>query len=141
MQRGVSINNMKKADQSAATRRIILTAAARCFVEKGYSACSMQDNAKRAGPSKDAIYGHFSGKEELFRPIILVQHEYGAEKAREVAQGELYEQGIIRFMAECIKDSDFPIDRRLWAEILAVAARDKKMKNAFLESEKSSPFF
>lgn len=132
---------MKKADQSAATRKIVLDAAARCFAEKGYSACSMQDIAERSGVSKGAIYGHFAGKEELFRTIITLQHDYGAEKARQMAHGQMYVQAIIDFMAECIKDSAFPIDHRLWAEVLAVAARDGDMKKAFLESEKKARHF
>ena len=127
---------MKKADQSASTRKIILDAAARCFAEKGYSACSMQEIAERAHVSKGAIYGHFSSKEELFRTIITMQHEYGAAKAREVAQGATYADGIVRFMAECIKDRDFPIDHRLWTEVLAVSARDEEMRQSFLESER-----
>ena len=127
---------MKKSDQSASTRKIILDAAAQCFAEKGYSACSMQEIADRAHVSKGAIYGHFSSKEELFRTIITMQHEYGAAKAREVAQGATYGEGIVRFMAECIKDRDFPIDHRLWTEVLAVSARDEEMRQSFLESEK-----
>ena len=127
---------MKKADQSASTRKIILDAAARCFAEKGYSACSMQEIAERAHMSKGAIYGHFSSKEELFRTIITMQHEYGAAKAREVARGGTYAEGIVRFMAECIKDRHFPIDHRLWTEVLAVSARDEEMRQSFLESEK-----
>lgn len=132
---------MKKADQSASTRKTILAAAARCFAEKGYSACSMRDIAEYSGVSKGAIYGHFSGKEELFRTIITLQHDYGAEKAREIAAGGSYLQGIINFMAECIRDSAFPIDHRLWVEVLAVAARDEEMKAAFLESEKNARHF
>ena len=132
---------MKKSDQSASTRKAILVAAASCFAEKGYSACSMRDIAERSGVSKGAIYGHFSGKEQLFRTIITLQHDYGAEKAREFAAGSSYLQGIINFMAECIKDSAFPIDHRLWAEALAVAARDREMKAAFLESEKIARHF
>ncbi len=129
---------MKKADQSATTRKIILATAAACFAEKGYSACSMQEIAERSGISKGAIYGHFKSKEELFRTIITLQHDYGAEKAREVAQAASCTQAIIRFMAECIKDSAFPIDHRLWAEVLAVAARDEEMKKSFLESERKA---
>lgn len=132
---------MKKAEQSTITRKNILIAAAQCFAEKGYSACSMQEIAERAGVTKGAIYGHFSGKEELFRTIITLQHEYGAEKALRIADGESYVQGIIHFMAECIRDSAFPIDHRLWAEVLAVAARDNKLKKAFLVSERKARHF
>lgn len=132
---------MKKSDQAVATRKTIIDAAAKCFAEKGYSACSMQEIADCSGMSKGAIYGHFSGKEELFCTIIALQHDYGAQKAREAAAGCSYIKGIIKYMIECIKDSAFPIDHRLWAEVLAVAARDAKMKQAFLEGEKKARYF
>lgn len=132
---------MKKADQSAATRESILAAAGQCFAEKGFSGCSMRDIAMSSGVSKGAIYGHFSSKEELFRTIIVAQHEYGAKKAAEMARGENYVKAIIRFMAECIKDSAFPIDHRLWAEVLAVAARDPEMRRAFLDSDRKARHF
>ena len=132
---------MKKAEQADKTRETIIAAAAVCFAEKGYSECSMRDIAARSGVSKGAIYGHFASKEELFRAIIVRQHEYGAKKAREAADGRGYVNAIIDFMAECVKDSTFPIDHRLWIEVLAVSARDGEAREAFLASEKKARRF
>ncbi len=127
---------MKKSEQAKLTREKIIKAAAECFAKKGYSACSMQDIADFCGVSKGALYGHFSSKEDLFKLIINMEHGRGAERALKATQKGPYIEAIISFMGECIQNSGFPIDHRLWAEALAVASRDQAMRQAFMESEK-----
>ncbi|HET7419053.1 MAG TPA: TetR/AcrR family transcriptional regulator [Candidatus Dormibacteraeota bacterium] len=49
----------------------IREAATALFLEKGYAATTMDDIAGRAGVSKQTIYTHFPGKEELFSDLVL----------------------------------------------------------------------
>ncbi|HYL08942.1 MAG TPA: TetR/AcrR family transcriptional regulator [Candidatus Udaeobacter sp.] len=49
----------------------IREAAAALFLEKGYQATSMDDVAAAAQVSKQTIYTHFAGKEELFADLVL----------------------------------------------------------------------
>ncbi len=58
------------------TRQSILTAAYTLFVEQGFHATSMRQIANRAGIALGGIYNHFSGKEDLFRSIVLERHPY-----------------------------------------------------------------
>ena len=132
---------MKKTEQARLTREKIFKAAGECFAQKGYSACSMQDIAEIAEVSKGALYGHFSSKEELFKLIIISEHERGAQRARIAADHGPYIDAIISFMRECIEDFGFPIDHRLWIEALAVASRDPEMRQAFIQSEKIARSF
>ena len=48
-------------------RERILLAAARCFARDGFHATSMDDVIAEAGLSAGAVYGYYSGKEELVR--------------------------------------------------------------------------
>lgn len=132
---------MKKSEQASITRRAVIRAAAECFAEKGYSECSMLDIAKRCGMSKGAIYGHFSGKEELFKTMMAMEHARGAERAMKAAEQGPFIDGIINFMSDCIRDWGFPMDHRLWIEMLAVASRNAEMKSAFMESERKARNF
>lgn len=132
---------MKKSEQAAIARDAIIRAAAKCFAEKGYSECSMRDIAKCSGLSKGAIYGHFPGKEELFKTMMVMEHSRGAERAMMAAAQGPYIDGIINFMAGCIRDWGFPMDHRLWIEMLAVASRDSEMKAAFMDSERKARDF
>lgn len=120
-----------REEQRQATREKLLTAAARCFAAKGYSACSVSDIAREAGLSQGALYVHFKGKEELFKAMIAGEHAQGAEKAESAARSASPLDGVIGVLTDCIRDVGFPVDHRLWTEILAVAARDEVVREVF----------
>lgn len=126
-----------KEKQKQDTRGKLLTAAALCFAEKGYSGCSISDIAKRAKVAQGTMYVHFMNKEALFKTMIEEEHAQGAEKARQAAQVKPYLSGILGIMTDCIRNVGFPVDHRLWAEILAVAARDPVIRESFAASDKA----
>lgn len=51
-------------------RQAILGAPKRLFLERGYSATSIEDVARAASVSKVAVYSHFGGKPELFAESV-----------------------------------------------------------------------
>lgn len=130
-----------RAEQKQNTRQKILKAAAACFAEQGYSGCSVADIMERAGMSKGCMYVHFNSKEELFKAMIESEHQSGAERAQKAGHKKPYLDGIIWYMKECTKNSGFPMDHRLWTEVLAVAARDKTVRKTFLASERNGRKF
>jgi AcrR family transcriptional regulator len=52
------------------SRADILEAAAHCFMERGYSATSIDDVARRLGATKGRIYHHYSSKSDLFADVF-----------------------------------------------------------------------
>lgn len=48
----------------------IVDAAAHVFLHSGYSGASMDEIAGRSGVSKQTVYKHFAGKEDLFTAVI-----------------------------------------------------------------------
>lgn len=126
-----------REEQKQNTRGKLLTAAALCFAEKGYSGCSIADIAKRAEVAQGTMYVHFKSKEALFKTMIEEEHAQGAEKARRAAGMAPYLTGILSVMTDCVRDVGFPVDHRLWTEILAVAARDPGVREAFAASDKA----
>jgi AcrR family transcriptional regulator len=58
------------ATKGEATRSLILQAAYRLFLEKGYSAASMRDIVAASGITMGGIYNHFSGKEQIFDAVF-----------------------------------------------------------------------
>ena len=68
----------------AARRDEIVAAALRCFAAKGYHRTSMADVIEESGLSAGAIYGYFTGKQELFAAV--------AGRILEARQGELEQQ-------------------------------------------------
>ena len=51
-------------------RREILDAAANCFMERGYSAASIDEVARRLGSTKGRIYHHYASKADLFADVF-----------------------------------------------------------------------
>ena len=69
-------------------RTAILDAAGKIFLRYGYKKTSMDDLARAAGLSRQALYLHFTSKEDLFRAAILKiieddRQAYRASLARE----------------------------------------------------------
>lgn len=127
---------VKREVQKERTRRKLLVSAAKCFAEKGFDGCSVADIAGEAGMSQGSLYVHFSSKEDLFKCMIRQEHGEGAVKLREAAEKAPSLDALMELLAQCIRDVGFPIDHRLWTEILAVAARNETIRVAFLESDR-----
>lgn len=127
---------MKREEQKALSRRKLLESAAKCFAEKGYDGCSVADIASAAGMSQGNLYIHFASKEELFKTMIQQEHGEAAEKMRHAASETPSLQFILDSLHKCIRDVGFPVDHRLWTEILTVSARDETIRAAFLASDR-----
>lgn len=56
------------------TRNAILQAGTKLFIERGFTACSVQDVTDAAGVPKGSFYNHFKSKEALAAEILI---EYG----------------------------------------------------------------
>jgi AcrR family transcriptional regulator len=63
-------NSPRRAEQAAATRRAVLTAARELFVSNGYSATTIADIAERARVSLDTIYATVGRKPALLRELV-----------------------------------------------------------------------
>jgi AcrR family transcriptional regulator len=59
-----------RAEQRARTRELLVAAAERVFVSKGFHASSVEDVAEEAGFSKGAVYSNFESKDELFLSVL-----------------------------------------------------------------------
>ncbi|MDO9128323.1 MAG: TetR/AcrR family transcriptional regulator [Anaerolineales bacterium] len=58
------------------TRRAVMDAAYRLFMEQGFHATSMRQIADRAGLALGGIYNYFRGKDEVFVAVLLDHHPY-----------------------------------------------------------------
>ena len=128
---------MIRQQQKRDTRAKLLAAAATCFAEKGYAGCSVADIARQAGVAQGAMYVHFKNKEALFIAMIAGEHAQGTEKARQALEVPPFLKGIVGIMESSIRDVGFPVDHRLWTEILAVTAREPAIRKAFAASDKA----
>lgn len=125
----------RRIQQGLRTRENILETAAQCFAEKGYDGCSMDYLAESAGLTKGGLYAHFHSKEELFTAMLRRDHERAIARAEKSMANPPYLDGLVWYVLECIRNSSFPIDHRLWVEVLAVTARNSAIRDSFAASE------
>lgn len=125
----------KKKLQAIRTREILLETGMRCFGENGYSGCSLDIIAQAAGITKGAIYTHFKSKSELFISIIYHAYNRAIGRTRELKANLQLVDALIELLYECFHNPEFPIDHKLWGEILAVANREDEVKKIFLKCQ------
>ena len=68
--------------KSEATRRKILDAAARAFLQKGYEATTLQEIAEAASMQAGSLYYHFASKEQLLEAVFDIGMRRVVEAAR-----------------------------------------------------------
>jgi AcrR family transcriptional regulator len=66
-------------------REQILSAARKCFVERGYHPTRMEDIAATAGLSKGGVYFHFDSKREVFDALVEEEYQRSLEVMRDIA--------------------------------------------------------
>jgi AcrR family transcriptional regulator len=77
----MSTRRSRRAERKEETRRELIAAAARVFVEDGFQGASLDRIARDAGFTTGAIYWHFGGKDELF---LAVFEEYALSRVSEL---------------------------------------------------------
>jgi len=81
----------------------IMLAAAKCFSEKGFHACSMQDICHEAELSPGAVYSYFQGKEQIIQSMV----ESSKARQDEVFARLNIETGSVRAAIGQLKDFYF----------------------------------
>jgi AcrR family transcriptional regulator len=114
---------MTRAERRAQTRAALLEAAARVFVERGFTGASVEAIATEAGYTRGAFYSNFATKEELFAALL---QERGFELARSVAResGGMTPGEIGASAAAVHEHATAEWMVRLFLEVLAHAGRD-----------------
>lgn len=147
----------RRAEQAAATRRAILSAARRLFVSQGYAGTTVADIARHARVAVDTVYATVGRKPALLRLVLETalsgtdeavpadQRDYVARvRAATSARDKLgaYVDGLVKVQARlapvflALRDagSTDPESAALWQEIAQRRARNMRRFAADLRS-------
>ena len=78
----------RQAENSAATRAVLLRIARRFFAERGYADTATEEIVRRARVTRGALYHHFKDKQDLFRAVLHEEQSKVAAKCTEAGARE-----------------------------------------------------
>lgn len=73
---------LTRAEQTGRNRELVLAAARRVFVDKGFHTATLDDIAREAGFSKGVVYSQFASKADLF--LTLLERRIDARAGQEL---------------------------------------------------------
>ena len=123
---------LSRAEQNGRNRALLLDAARRVFLERGYYAATLDQIADEAGFSKGAVYSRFASKADMFLGLL---EDRIAERAAQNARlaGELAGTGNFAALRELAEQAerDAPGWRLLVTEFRVHAARDPELNRRY----------
>lgn len=127
---------------AALTKAAVLDAAKSLFVDKGFTATSVEDIARLAHASKGAVYHHFSDKQAIFAEVFrTAQNAVLLQALRSMTAAstpwEQIETGTRAFLRECLADHEAMALLRQVMEVLGwdrVRAIDEEAAMPFLRA-------
>ena len=123
---------LSRAEQNERNRALLLAAARRVFLERGYYAATLDQIADEAGFSKGAVYSRFASKADMFLALL---EDRIAERAAQNAQlaGELGGTGNFVALLDQAERAErgAPGWRLLVTEFRVHAARDPELNRRY----------
>src|ERR1700722_5255967 len=78
----------RQAENSAATRAVLLKIARKFFADRGYADTATEEIVRRARVTRGALYHHFKDKQDLFRAVLHEEQSKVAAKCMEAGAKE-----------------------------------------------------
>ena len=123
---------LSRAEQNDRNRGLLLSAALRVFLSRGYHAATLEQIADEAGFSKGAVYSRFESKADMF--LALLTDRIAARAAENAAAvAELASSGTLAGLIELAWRAEHatPGWRLLVTEFRVLAARDSALNRRY----------
>jgi len=85
---------LSRVEQTERNRALVLSAARRVFIERGYHGATLEQIAEEAGFSKGVVYSQFESKADLFLALLEKRIEERARENEELIDGLSGEPGL-----------------------------------------------
>jgi AcrR family transcriptional regulator len=123
---------LSRAEQNDRNRALLLDAARRVFLERGYYAATLDQIADEAGFSKGAVYSRFASKADMFLALLEDRITERAAQNTRLA-GELAGTGNFAALLELAEQAErgAPGWRLLVTEFRVHAARDPGLNRRY----------
>jgi AcrR family transcriptional regulator len=116
---------LRRVEQVERNRELVLAAARRVFLEKGYGAATVEEIAEAAGFSRGVIYSQFDGKADLFMALLEARIAERAAENEAIVRTRSGREAVLGILrrgeADAEREPGWPL---LLVEFRALAARD-----------------
>lgn len=102
-------------EQAENSKKRLMVAASRLFLQNGYQGVSINDICRDAGLTKGAFYYHFTSKDELYSQLFTPQLDAYLDKHYALPKGACAQERFLR-LAECTFASSKEMGRALVAQ-------------------------
>lgn len=123
---------LSRAEQNACNRALLLAAALRVFLARGYHAATLEQIADEAGFSKGVVYSRFDSKADMFLALLTDRIAERAAQNAAVA-GQLLRSGDVAALLKLAWQAEraAPGWRLLVTEFRVHAARDPELSRRY----------
>ena len=127
-------NRLSRIERTEQNRSLVLAAARRVFLARGYHGATLEQIADEAGFSKGVVYSQFDGKADLFLTLLRARiSERAAQNAR--VAGGLADGGVAALLEHLAGvDRSEPQWMLLLIEFRVHAARDPEINWRYAEA-------
>jgi AcrR family transcriptional regulator len=130
---------LSRAEQNDRNRALLLAAALRVFLDRGYHAATLEQIADEAGFSKGAVYSRFESKADMFLALLTDRiRDRAAQNAW--AADQLARAGNLAALVELAWQAEraTPGWRLLVTEFRVHAARDRELSRRYAAAHVST---
>jgi AcrR family transcriptional regulator len=128
----MAVARLSRVEQTERNRSLVLDAARRVFMERGYHGATLEQIAEEAGFSKGVVYSQFESKADLFLALLEKRVDERAAENVELADGLAGEEGLGALLDHFVKRSQAaPEWGLLLSEFRVHAARNPDLNRRY----------
>jgi AcrR family transcriptional regulator len=128
----LKVKRLTRPEQNQRNSALVLQAARRIFLARGYHAATVEEIADEAGFSRGVVYSRFDSKAGLFLALLEARMAERAARTAALAGGLSGDGGAVTLMeAAADRDSEDPGWGLLLIEFRVHAARDRDLNNRY----------
>jgi AcrR family transcriptional regulator len=126
------VKRLTRPEQNERNRTLVLDAARRIFLARGYHSATVEEIADEAGFSRGVVYSQFGAKADLFLALLERRMDERAAEVAALAGGLSGEGGAVTLMEGAAdRDRDDPGWGLVLIEFRAHAARDDDLNKRY----------
>lgn len=128
---------LRRAEQVERNRTVVLDAARRVFLDRGYGGATVDAIAEEAGFSKGVVYSQFGSKADMFMALLEQRITERAAQNERLAAGKSLAEAARELLLAAARDV---VSERGWARLLvefrAHAARDPVLNRRYADAHR-----